>query len=209
VDEVLPLSVDTANFSPGDQRAARERLGLAPAGPLVLFAGAWCYRKGVDLVAKLAAQFEDRAEFVVTGSREHADTEFPSCLRYLDAVPPAEMPTVYRAADVFLFPSRAESFGFVTAEAMACGLPVLTTAVGFGEDTSAHPMLGQFVVDAPPRLDVLAERLSLLLHETELRHQLAAAGRAFVEERCSPAAFASHYRALLDRFLPATVPCRR
>jgi teichuronic acid biosynthesis glycosyltransferase TuaC len=107
---VLPVGIDLERFRPIPRREARERLGLDPDGPYLLFP----HDPGRPL-----KRF-DRA-------REAAgDTP----LLTMGRVPPAEVPLWINASNAVLVPSQAEGFGLSVIEALACGVPAFGTPVG-------------------------------------------------------------------------------
>lgn len=114
---VLPAGVDTGRFTPIPRRAARERLGLDPDGPYLLFAAD---------PARTEKRY-DRA-LAVAG-----DTPLLS----LGAVDPDEVPFYVNAANAVLSPSAREGFGLAVLEALACDVPVLSTPVGIAPDALA------------------------------------------------------------------------
>ena len=107
---VLPVGIDVTRFRPIPRREARERLGLDPDGPYLLFPH--------DPARPLKRY--DRA-------REAAgDTP----LLNMGRVPPEEVPYWINAANAVLVPSQAEGFGLSVIEAIACGVPAFGTPVG-------------------------------------------------------------------------------
>lgn len=124
---LIPNGVDLARFTPG--AAERGRFGLPP-GPLVLMVSALIPSKNVPEAIEAVAALPD-ATLVVAGDgplrdqlQRLADERLPGRYRQL-TVPAADMPALYRCADVFLHLSRDESFGNVFVEALACGIPVV------------------------------------------------------------------------------------
>jgi len=107
---VLPVGVDLDRFRPLDRAAARERLGLDPDRPYVLFPAD---------PARAGKRF-DRAREVA------GDTP----LLTLGDVDPDEVPWWINAASAVVLPTEAEGFGLAVLEALACDVPVLTTPVG-------------------------------------------------------------------------------
>ena len=87
----------------------------------------------------------------------------------------------YRDASVFVFPSLTEGFGRVTLEAMACGLPVITTenAKGIVEDGKTG-----FVV-ADPRWNAMKEKIAYLYHHPDIAEQMGLEARKAVENKKS------------------------
>jgi starch synthase len=115
--------------TPADEIAARTE---PPEGPFtVLFAGHIGLRKGVPHLIEAWERLQlKEARLWLAGSlnlpedylREHG-----ASFEYLGALPHVELLERMRQADLFVFPSLAEGFGLVIGEAMACGVPVLTT----------------------------------------------------------------------------------
>jgi rhamnosyl/mannosyltransferase len=99
-------------------------------------------------------------------------------MHFLGNVPDADLPALYRSADAFVLPStsRAESFGTVLVEAMASGLPCVTTEIGTGTSYVVQDSATGLVV--PPRSpEALASALGQLLGNAALRARMGAAGR--------------------------------
>jgi len=107
---VLPCGVDLDRFAPIARAEARERLGLAPDEPCVLFPAD---------PARPSKRF-DRASEVAAGTR----------LLTLGRVHPFEVPLHVNAANAVLVPSDHEGFGLAVLEALACDVPVLATPTG-------------------------------------------------------------------------------
>lgn len=144
---VVQPGVDVECFTPGDQAAARVRLGIR-ARHLLAFVGRLQALKAPDLAVRALAVLRDKrpdlgVELVVVGSPSGNGFGEPQRLRtlaealgvghavhFLSALPHAQLADVYRASDLLLMPSHSESFGLVALEAQACGLPVLASRSG-------------------------------------------------------------------------------
>ena len=107
---VLPVGIDLHRFRPIDRREARERLGLDPDRPYLLFP---------HDPSRPLKRF-DRAREAV------GDTT----LLTMGNVPPDEVPYWINASNAVLVPSQAEGFGLSVIEALACGVPAFGTPVG-------------------------------------------------------------------------------
>lgn len=194
--EVVPNGVDTTRFAPGP--AERERFDLPTDRPVVLMVSALDPNKRVPAAIRAVAALED-ALLVVAGDgpqREQIDRLaahlLPGRFRRT-TMPPAEMPLLYRSADVVLHTTQAESFGNVYVEALASGLPIVahrspTTEWILGDhahlvDTTDHCAL------------VMALRAAI----TDTADTRRAARVATAHERYSWAAVGSAYRAVLQR----------
>jgi len=97
-------------------------------------------------------------------------------VEFRDEVPQGELPEMYRASDVFVFPSAwNEPFGMPVAEAMACGVPVVATRGGGIPEFVDHGTSGLLVERANPQ--ALGEAIATLLEDPEKRARLGRAGR--------------------------------
>ena len=138
---VLYNGVDADSFHPGDRAAARERLGLPPDPPLILFVGNLTPGKGcLDLLEAfpglLGRQPEARLAFVGDGPAARALRTRAGELGVADRVLFAgarahdELPAWMHAASLLCLPSHNEGVPNVVLEAMACGIPVVASNVG-------------------------------------------------------------------------------
>jgi len=167
----------------------RRRLGLADSTPLVLSVGRISHKKGLDVLLPAFAAAGDGAHLAIVGPddgdgtleivrrlvREHDLEARVHVMGPLDAGQPLG---VYGSADVFVLPSRAESFGNVAAEAAAAGVPVLLTdRCGVAEYLRERAAL---VVPFDP--DAIESGLRRLLGDHELRQRLGAGGREVAAE---------------------------
>ena len=118
--QVIPNGVDTELFRPAATHDGRD--------VRVLFSGNLTRHKGADLLSDIARRLDPGIKIVYTcGPRGKGSLPSDSRLEPIGNVPHAEMPSRYRQADILLSPSVREGFGLAVAEAMACGLPVVTT----------------------------------------------------------------------------------
>jgi D-inositol-3-phosphate glycosyltransferase len=199
--ELVPPGVDHAFFSPGDRDGARAALGWTDGGrmsaaggkgatqhPVLLFVGRIQPLKGLDVaVGALAALDDPGAELVVVGGPSGPDgpDELARVLalvddlgvrdrvRFVDPQPHHLLSTWYRAADVVLVPSRAESFGLVALEAAACGRPVVAAAVGGLRTIVDHLRTGHLVEGRRP--EDFAACVATVLGDATLAAEMGAA----------------------------------
>lgn len=144
---VVPLGVEHAFFAPGYRPQARRALNLSAEGALLLYVGRLQELKGVDVA--LETFIEVRREFpnamlaivggpsgpagMSTVDRLHqrvVEMGVVGAVHFVAPQPHELLSTWFRAADVTLVPSRAESFGLVALESAACGTPVVASNVG-------------------------------------------------------------------------------
>ena len=183
--EIVPPGVDHAFFSPGDKGGARRALGLGDH-PVLVFVGRVQPLKGIDVAVRALAALErpDAVLLVIGGaSGANGDDEVRrlhdlvddlgvrSQVRFIPAQPHHALSTYYRAADVCLVPSRAESFGLVALEAAACGVPVVAAAVGGLRTLVEHGETG-FLIDSRDPV-VYAKHIETILASPSYAHMLS------------------------------------
>ncbi|RLQ20782.1 glycosyltransferase [Seongchinamella sediminis] len=174
--QVVANGVDADKFYPADRAAMRAKFNL-PAGARVLITvGGLVERKGfhrvIELMPALLRQFPDLHYLIVGGAsaegdwgprlREQVDTlGLAERVHFLGTIPPEALREPLSAADVFVLSTRNEGWANVLLEAMACGLPVVTTDVGGNAEVVAQPELGMVVPfdDAPALQQALAQAL--------------------------------------------------
>jgi glycosyltransferase involved in cell wall biosynthesis len=127
---VIPYGVDTQRFA---------RSGGDESRPFrFAYVGLLTARKGIPLLVKAWERLtHPGAELWLIGKGSpKAKTLLPPLpgLRHIDAVPHDDVPRLLSQCDSFVFPSFFEGFGLVLLEAMACGLPVITTTSTAGPD---------------------------------------------------------------------------
>ena len=158
--EVVGNGVDTARFHPVDRAAARRRYRLPADAQLLISVGALVERKGmhrvIDSLPALLERHPNLHYLVVGGSSPEGDMRaeleaqaarlgLAGRVHFLGAVPPDELKGPLSASDVFVLATRNEGWANVFLEAMACGLPVVTTAVGGNAEVVCREELGRVV----------------------------------------------------------------
>src|SRR3990172_4780064 len=162
-----------------------DRYGLR-GHPVVLFFGGLKPRKNLFLLLDVWAPVASRradARLVVAGGgpllddlRQHARRlGLEGRVVFTGYVPEVEKAEHFNLADVFLFPSAMEGFGFTVAEAMSSGVPVVASDRGSIPELVADGQSG-FVCD-PAAPERFVARLLLLLGDPAMREKLGAAGR--------------------------------
>ncbi|MFD9701111.1 glycosyltransferase [Lentzea sp. NPDC059081] len=208
--QLLARGVDTRHFDPHGEPAPR-----TPAPRVVTFADPVADNGIADLVAALPRLPDVR--LVVAGTRTGEADRLGRWARKLGVedrvelfgpVAREDLPAFLRSADVVAHVPSHASWDVLPLEAMACGVPVLATAVGGLTDAVIDGVTGVLV---PPRdLKQLVRTLRLLLHDATLRTSfgIAAADRVHARHTWPDVAEAAerHYRRLLD---PPVTPRRR
>jgi glycosyltransferase involved in cell wall biosynthesis len=102
-------------------------------------------------------------------------------VRFRGFIPHEHMPEEYSNADLFVFPSRRESFGLVLVEAMAAGLPMVSTRVGAIPEVVEDGKTGLLVPPGDP--EKFAQAVISLLNDSELMKKMGLAGKQKVREK--------------------------
>lgn len=166
---VAPNAADTDRFYPRDRAEQRARLGLPMDRTIVISVGALVERKGPLRVMQAIARTPDvGAVFLGTGPQRPVGEQ----VLHVGPVPSADVPAWLSAADVFVLPTSAEGSSNAVAEAMACGLPVVTTNL-----PSSGIMVGKEAgilvpTDDP---DALERAVGLLTGEPDRREKMSQA----------------------------------
>lgn len=197
---VIPNGVDTDLFSPGDRAEARLKLGISPDASVLLCVAkdiATNPYKGFDTLIAACEQLASRglvATLLAVGSDLPARRIGAVDVRFTSFVSdPSALTAYYRAADVFVLPSRAEALGLTIIEAMSCGLPVVASNAGGIPEVVEDGVSG--LLFEAGNADALAEKLASLLGDPALRARLGVAGAARAKQRFSVHAQAQSYLA--------------
>lgn len=176
--EVVGNGVDIARFHPVDRGEARAHFGLPEAAQILVSVGALVERKGmhrvIDCLPALLARHPNLHYVIVGGASPEGDNRSELAaqvarlglmerVHFLGALPPDDLKWPLSAADVFVLATRNEGWANVFLEAMACGLPVVTTDVGGNAEVVCRAELGRIVPfgDAAALQRTLDEALDL------------------------------------------------
>jgi len=182
----VPMGVPLEHYertSEIESRAAAIR--AAHDRPIVLFVGQLRYYKGLHILLQALRDIEadlvivgeghERARLVSQAERLGIEEQ----VRFVGQRVGDDLLSFYHAADVFCLPShlKAEAFGLVQVEAMACGLPVVSCRLGTGVEWVNQDGVTGFVV--PPNApEKLSGAINRLLSQRRLRHEMGENARA-------------------------------
>ncbi|MBM3130287.1 MAG: glycosyltransferase family 4 protein [Chloroflexi bacterium] len=179
--------------------------------PFILYVGNLEPRKNLPTLVRAFAQLVRAGlphTLVLAGSRGWHAAPIFATIRELDLssrvvftgyVPQSDLPMLYSAADLFVYPSLYEGFGLPVLEAMACGVPVITSNISSMPEVAGDAGILVDPNDAP----ALADAMSNLLTDSSLRATLAAKGlaraRMFSWERTAQATLDVYTRVAQSR----------
>jgi glycosyltransferase involved in cell wall biosynthesis len=185
---IVPNGVDTRVFRPGDRAAARAELGLPADRAVVTFAA----RSPVDnpfkdfatledAMARVGAVRDDVLFVALGGERGEATSADATTLFVPFVADPVRVARYFQASDLYVHSTRAESFGLVVAEAMACGTAVVATRAGAVPELVADGVTGVLVDQGDA--EGLAAAVAGLLDDGDRRRSMARAGAELVALR--------------------------
>jgi glycosyltransferase involved in cell wall biosynthesis len=169
---VIPYGCDTSTFSPDNSRKPDSKFRA-------LFVGQLTQRKGLSYLLKAYETFRGAETELLLAGRAVGDPAvlkpYAHLFTYLGNMPHKNLPDLYRRVDAFVFPTLLEGMPLVALEAMASGLPVITTSHGLGD--IVRDGIDGFVVPIRDHA-AIANRLETLRSNPELRMAMGQAARA-------------------------------
>ena len=166
---VFPNSVDTGCFYPRDRAQMRRELGFPQDGFIVAFVGRFLDVKGPDrLSAALDSLQDDNIYSVFIGDGPLK----PTCRNILHCGPLQhdEIPRYLSAADLFVLPTKAEGCCNAIVEAMACGLPIISSNLPFNADILDED---RAIMIDPTDVDAIARAIRQMKENTPVRQEKA------------------------------------
>jgi glycosyltransferase involved in cell wall biosynthesis len=172
---VIPHGLDLDAFQPRDRDAARQMLGLEPHARVLLFVAEPISRrlKGFAVLAQALAGMANRHRLtlITVGSGVSPVKPDVPVLQMGYVGHERLLSIVYAAADLFVMPSSAESFGLTAAQALACGTPVVASDVG-GVPEIVRPGVTGLLVP-PHDGKALGTAITALLDDPARRRQMS------------------------------------
>ena len=180
---VIPYGVDISLFRPSGDRQAAARVRERGTTLSAVFVGQIAQRKGISYLLRAMKMLRGSGVDLTLIGRYSGDpaalAPYHDCFRYLPHMPRAALADVYRKADVFVFPTLIEGLPLVVLEAMASGLPVITTPNG-PADVVRDGIDGFVVPIRDPA--AIAEKLDCLRSNPALRAEMGRRARARAEQ---------------------------
>jgi 1,2-diacylglycerol 3-alpha-glucosyltransferase len=186
--EVIPTGIEPDSFELGDREKFRNNYNIPQDRPVLLFVGRVAHEKNISFLLQVLAEVRKSVAdilFVIAGegpartSLQHDAKQLGlddniKFIGYLDRH--TELNSCYRSADIFIFSSRTETQGLVLLEAMAQGVPVVSTAELGTRDVLKE---GQGVWIAKEELADFSEKIVKMLGDAEARKALSVSGREY------------------------------
>ncbi|MBT6717142.1 MAG: glycosyltransferase family 4 protein [Nitrospina sp.] len=186
---VVYNGVDLKRFHPSNKISYREKirkqLGIPESSVLILFVGSGFERKGLKFLLQSTKHLKDKDWHLLLMGKgnfgkflKYAPTEKRN--QIIAKAPDPEIEKYYAAADIFILPSIYEPFGNANLEALATGLPVITTKYCGAANIIDHKKNG-LVVENPYHPEEIAEKINFLF-DPSTRETMGENGRELAEQ---------------------------
>lgn len=188
--EVIPTGLSPVSFLPGDRAAFRQKFDVPQDRPVLLFLGRVAHEKNIGFLLKVVECVKKEVTdvlFVIAGegpARGSLAREVTTLgldanvlfIGYLNRL--TELNSCYCSADIFIFASRTETQGLVLLEAMAQGVPVVSTAE-LGTRDVLREGQGAWIAQEEP--NDFSGKVVRMLGDARTRKDLGAAGRKYAQ----------------------------
>jgi glycosyltransferase involved in cell wall biosynthesis len=204
VIDVVPPPIDLDRIGKARPTGVRAALGIPADEPLVLFVGHAFQRKGLDRLLEALASVPD-AHVLVVGDGDRSDmarlVQRGGLLSRVHFVGRVDEPERYYVeSDLLVLPTRSDPWGIPLIEAMAAGVPVVSTSMASAARVVAAADAGIILSD--PSIAALRDALLGLIGDPERRRRMGERGRAaaarFGAESHAAAVLETYRRALDD-----------
>ena len=182
--EVWARGIDASHFSPQKRSLEwRRSQGIADDEQIISFVGRLVKEKNTGLLVDIYNEITQRglrfrAMLVGNGPEEQAMRAALPQAVFAGFLHGEELARAYASSDIFLFPSESETFGNVTLEAMASGLPAVCADASGSRSLVIEGETG-YCVSAAWGAPAFADKLEELLQDSALRNRMAEAGRKY------------------------------
>jgi glycosyltransferase involved in cell wall biosynthesis len=166
------LPMDTRRFAPRDMLACRRFLELPQDMPIGLFAGSLEPHKGFGTVRALLDSFPHVHWVLLTRGRQPSDLASRANVTLLKDLSDDLLPQLYASATFSICSSLYEPFGYVVAEALACGTPVVSTPTGASRLFLNEAPLNQLLIERPEDVSGFRRAVAEVLSAPEYFRQI-------------------------------------
>ena len=169
---VIPNAIDNSLFYKKDKLQLRQKFGFPKEDFIIAFVGYLCERKGSKVLSDVITQIGDPHIKSIFIGAPHGNKGIPDCsgILYQGRVPHDEIPDYMNCADIFVLPTLHEGCCNAIIEAMACGLPIVSSDREFNYDILDDSC--SILVD-PLNKNEIANAIKLLKDNKEIRERLS------------------------------------
>lgn len=203
----IPHGIDTNIYQPLDKENCRNLLGIPSQKKVLMFGADYLNdnRKGGDLLKEALASLPPRLKteivLLTIGNCGDSFSETLGMMNVsLDYVSGDRLKAIaYSAADLFVFPTRADNFPLMLQESLSCGTPMVSFDIGGVSDLVRHDVTGYLA--SPENVDDFRYGITQLLGDQTLRHKMSESCRTIALEEYSLELQSKHYLDLYKKIL--------
>jgi len=166
---VLPNGIDSNEFYNMPQEEARKKLGIDPNCLIASFVGAFIERKGVLRLVEAARKIPELKLILVGAGDQKPESDQ---ILFAGRLPHEDIVTYLNASDMFVLPTQAEGCCNAIVEAMACGLPIISSNLSFNDDILDNS--NSIRID-PNSVDEISNAIYTLHKDIEVRRSMSEA----------------------------------
>jgi len=193
--EIIPTGIELDDFKGGDGDRFRIQNDIAMNRPALLFVGRVAFEKNISFLLRMVQNLKKKIPnilFMIAGEgpaleqlqSEASELGLESNVKYIGYLDrDGELQDCYAAANAFVFASRTETQGLVLLEAMALGVPVVSTAV-MGTRDILEPRQGALVAEED--VEHFSSQVMLLLSDQKLQQSLKVQARTYAKSWSAP-----------------------
>lgn len=165
------------NITKEEKTVIKNKLGINYE-KYIISVGRFSYGKGFDVLIKAMSLLpRDYGVFIIGGEATEEYIELKKKynlenIHFINFKKKDELIEYYKAADLFVLPTRGDAWGLVINEAMACGLPIITTKACIAGLELITDYENGFITDTDDEVD-FANKISLILSDDELREKIS------------------------------------
>ncbi|WP_224483113.1 glycosyltransferase family 4 protein [Robertkochia aurantiaca] len=165
--ELIPNAVDHRIFYPHDKEKMRRKFGLPKNLKLLIFVGRFTWHKGPGRIIEAIAQLNDVGIILVGSGKEEYKSDK---IVFQNRVPSSQVPELLSAADVFVLPTLREGCSNAIVEAMACGLPVISSDI---EEVRVQCKQSYSILVDPLNIKELEKAISRIIYDDNLLDKMS------------------------------------
>ncbi len=184
--EVIYNAVDLQRFNPANKNIYRKEIRNKYSIPedkfVILFVGSGFERKGLNYLLRALDLVTDPLTLLIVGKGLKIQSkDFNNKHQILFCGAQREIFKYYAASDIFVFPALYEPFGNVHLEALASGLPVITTKLTGAAEVIKNDIHG-YVIPTPEEYSLIAEKINFFVRNPEKREMMSLNARKLAED---------------------------
>lgn len=193
--EIIATGIDLEKFSGGDGERFRKKFGVEKKGPTLVYVGRIAHEKNMEFLIEATARVRQQIpdiQFLIAGegpAKSHLETKskkmgLAETVRFVGNFSRRQdLLDCYSTGDAFIFASRTETQGLVVLEAMALGVPVISTAVMGTRDVLAD---GQGALIAKEDVEDFSQKIIQVLKNPEISARLKETGQSYIQSWSAP-----------------------